>query len=179
MSQIIDLVNRLDNCPTGARGWREFEDICIEILEFLVVPPLVRPIIQTRTYSGTNRRDAVFPNRNFDEKHGWGLLLRELEARMVLFEFKNYEKTEIGKDEVIQTDNYLTDPMGRLAIMICSKIPDNSAYIRRNTIFSRHRKVIIFVTKEHLKEMLFISERGEDSCDLIVDIVERFYLQHE
>jgi hypothetical protein len=95
MSQIIDLVNRLDNCPTGKIGWREFEDICIEILEFLFVPPLVRPIIQPRTYSGTNRRDAVFPNRNFDEKHGWEPLLRELEARMVLFEFKNYEKTDV------------------------------------------------------------------------------------
>ena len=179
MSQVIDLVNRLDNCPTGEGGWRSFEELCVEILEFLFVPPLIRPIIQPRTYSGTNRRDAVFPNRNFDEKHGWGLLLRELEARMVLFEFKNYEITDIGHEEVIQTDNYLTEPMGKLAIMICSKRPDNGAHIQRNTIYSRHRKIILFMTKDHLKEMLFIKERGEDPCDLIVDLVERFYLQHE
>jgi hypothetical protein len=129
MSQVTDLVKRLESCPAGTIGWRNFEDICVEILEFLFVPPLVRPIIQTRTYSGTNRRDAVFPNRNFDEKHGWGLLLRELEARMVLFEFKNYEATDIGHEEVIQTDNYLTEPMGKLAIMICSKHPNNGAHI--------------------------------------------------
>lgn len=179
MSRVIDLVYRIDGCLTGEKNWREFEDLCLEILEFLFVPPLVRPIIQPRTYSGTNRRDAVFPNRNFDEKHGWGLLLRELEARMVLFEFKNYGTTDIGNEEVIQTDNYLTQPMGRLAIMICSKIPQNSAHIQRNTIYSRNRKIILFLTKEHLKEMLFIKERGEDPCDLIVDLVERFYLQHE
>jgi hypothetical protein len=105
---------------------------------------LVRPIIQPRTYSGTNRRDAVFPNRNFDEKHGWGLLLRELEARMILFEFKNYRTTNVGHEEVIRTDNYLTEPMGKLAIIVCSKLPDDGAHIQRNTIYSRHRKVILF-----------------------------------
>ncbi|HEY9621174.1 MAG TPA: hypothetical protein V6C78_12430 [Crinalium sp.] len=179
MNQVTNLVNQLDSCPVGERSWRKFEDLCVEILQFLFVPPLVRPIIQPRTYSGTNRRDAVFPNRNFDEKHGWGLLLRELEARMILFEFKNYGTTDIGHEEVIQTDNYLTEPMGRLAIMRCSKLPDAGAHIQRNTIYSRRRKIILFMTKEHLKEMLFIKERGEDPCDLIVDLVERFYLQHE
>ncbi|WP_199341164.1 hypothetical protein [Nostoc spongiaeforme] len=98
---------------------------------------------------------------------------------MVLFEFKNYATTDIGHEEVIQTDNYLTEPMGRLAIMICSKLPNRGAHIQRNTIYSKHRKIILFMTKEHLKEMLFIKERGEDPCDLIVDLVERFYLQHE
>ncbi|MFN5515239.1 MAG: hypothetical protein ACK5CA_10935 [Cyanobacteriota bacterium] len=179
MSQVTDLVNRLDNCPAGEGGWREFEDLCTEVLKFLFVPPLVKPIIQPQTHSGTNRRDIVFPNRNFDQRHGWGLLLRELEARMVLFEFKNYRTTDIGHEEVIQTSNYLTEPMGRLAIMICSKPPNKGAHIQRNTIYSRYRKVILFMTKKDLKEMLFIKERGEDPCDLIIDLVERFYLQHE
>lgn len=179
MSQVSDLIRRLDACPVGRAGWGEFEDVCTSILEFLFVPPLTRPIIQPRTYSGTNRRDAVLPNRNFGIDNNWGRLLLELNARMVLVEFKNYETSNVGHEEVIQTDNYLTEPMGRLAIMICSKIPDNGAHIQRNTIYSRHRKVILFLTKDHLKEMLFIKERGEDPSDLIVDLVERFYLQHE
>lgn len=179
MSPVSDLIKRLDACPVGRAGWVEFEDICIAVLELLFVPPLTRPVIQPRTYSGTNRRDAVFPNRNFGENNNWGRLLVELNARMVLFEFKNYDTADIGHEEVIQTDNYLNEPMGRLAIMICSKVPDNGAHIQRNTIFSRHRKVILFLTKDHLKEMLFIKERGEDPSDLIVDLVEKFYLQHE
>jgi hypothetical protein len=179
MSQALDLIDQLENCPLGELGWQEFEDICVAILEFLFVPPLTQPIRQARTYSGTNRRDVVFPNRNFDEKHGWGLLLRELGARMILFEFKNYHKTAIGKEEIIQIDNYITEPMGRLGILVCNSLPNNGAYIQRNSIFTRSRKVILFITKEHLKEMLFIQERGEDPSDLIVDLVERFYLQHE
>ena len=98
---------------------------------------------------------------------------------MVLFEFKNYDKKEIGKDETNQTRNYLTKPMGRLAIMCCNRIPNDAAHIKRNSIFSEDGKVVLFPTKEHLVEMLFIKERGEDPSDLIMDMIEQFYLQHE
>jgi len=56
----------------------------------------------------------VFPNRNFSSANNWAILLKELEARMVLVEFKNYDRDEIGKDETNQIRNYLTTPMGRL-----------------------------------------------------------------
>jgi len=179
MSEATDLANRLSSCPGGRNGWKEFEDICIACLCYLFVPPLSEPKIQPRTFSGIDRRDAVFPNRNFDTSNTWDYLLQELGARMVLFEFKNYDLTEIGKEEVDQTRNYMTEPMGRLAIMVCNKLPNEAAHIRRNTVFSSEKKVILFVTKDHLQEMLFIKERGENPADLIVDLVEWFYLQHE
>ena len=180
MSKASDLADRLSSCPAGANGWKEFEDVCIEILCHLFVPPLAEPKIQPRTFSGIDRRDAVFPNRNFDASNTWGHLLQELGARMVLFEFKNYDITEIGKEEVNQTRNYMTEPMGRLAIMVCSKTPNKAARTKRNTMFSSpEKRVVLFVTKEDLKEMLFIKERGDDPADLIVDLVEWFYLQHE
>lgn len=98
---------------------------------------------------------------------------------MVLFEFKNYDKTEIGKDEIIQTRDYMTQPMGKLAIIVCTKLPNNSAYIKRNQIFNKDKQVILFVTTDQLKEMLYIKERGEDPADLIIDLIEDFYIQHE
>jgi hypothetical protein len=69
--------------------------------------------------------------------------------------------------------------MGRMGIMICSKPPVDSAHRQRNTIYSNDKKVIIFLTKEHLKEMLAMKERGEEPSDLIIDLVEQFYIQHE
>jgi len=179
MSKTSELVKELYSCPSGTTGWKQFEDICLRILWYLFVPPLTKPKIQTRTYSGIDRRDAVFPNRNSNSDNPWGHLLRELGARLVLFEFKNYDTTEIGKEEVDQSRNYMTEPMGRLAIMCCNKLPNQAAHIRRNTIFSKEKKVILFLTKDHLKEMLFIKERNEDPADLVLDMVEWFYLQHE
>jgi hypothetical protein len=122
----------------------------------------------------------VFPNWNVEPSNNWGILRRELDARMVLFEFKNYQSTGIGKDEVNQTRNYLSERMGRLAILCCNRPPNKTAHIKRNTIYGEDgRKVILFVTTKHLIEMLAIKERGEDPSDLILDLVERFYLQYE
>jgi hypothetical protein len=179
MNGIQELIERLRNCPLGAAGWREFEDVCVEILTRLFVPPLTRPRIQARTYSGTDRRDAVFANRNINGHGNWGHLFNELNARMVLFEFKNYGAEEVGKDETNQTRNYLTAPMGRLAMICSRRLPDNGAHIKRNTIFSEDGKVILFLTDENLIEMLHMQERGEDPSDLLMDLVESFYLQHE
>jgi hypothetical protein len=174
-----ELIKNLRNCPLGMGGWSEFEKICVEIFNYLFVPPLSLPKIQPRTYSEIDRRDAVYPNRNFDSNCIWGQIYKELKARLVLIEFKNYDKTDIGKEEINQTRNYLTNPMGNLAIIICSKKPNEAAYVKRNTIFSQEGKVILFITKEQLVEMIFIKERGEDPADLIMDLIECFYLQHE
>lgn len=184
MSQVNDFIQKLDACPIGTSGWSQFENLCTEILTFLFVPPLRSSSRQAKTYSGINRRDAIFPNRNItpngeDNSKNWYHLFQELNARMILFEFKNYDVTEISTDEVNQTLNYLTNPMGRLAILVCSKNPDRSAHIRRNTIYSNDQKVILFLTKDHLKEMLAMKDRDEDPSDLIIDLLELFYIQHE
>jgi len=185
MNQVNIFIQQLDDCPLGTAGWSQFETICTEILKFLFVPPLNNPSRQGRTYSGVNRMDAIFPNRNItsndnNDSKNWHHLFLELNARMVLFEFKNYNNTEIGHEEVNQTRNYLTEPMGKLAIMVCSKLPNESAHRQRNTIYSTNeKKVILFLTKDHLKEMLIMKDRGEQPSDLIVDLIEKFYIQHE
>jgi hypothetical protein len=181
VSQINELIEKLDSCPMGSNGWHEFENVCIEILNYLFVPPLIGPKIQPRTYSGVSRRDAVFPIREYstEKSYSWKQLSRELKARMLLFEFKNYDSTEIGSEEVNQISCYMRKPMGNLSILVCSKKPNSQAHIRRNSIYSEESKVILFLEKNDLKEMLFIKEREEDPADLLVDKVESFYLQHE
>lgn len=170
---------RLDAIPRGLPGWKQFEDTATSALKHLFVPPLAEPIPQARSYSGIDRRDAIFPNRNHGVQNHWGRLLHELEARMVLVEFKNYDSNEIGKDELNQTRNYLTKPLGRLALIVSTKEPNRAAHLKRNTIYSEDGKVIIFLHVQHLKEMLYMKERGEDPADLIMDGVERFYIEWE
>jgi len=180
MNQVARLIKRLDKCPAGERGWSDFEKICTEILTLLFVPPLDKPHIQPKTYSRTNRRDAVFPNKNFSVSGNWGLFYKELDASMILCEFKNYDRSSIGHREVIQTNFYLRrKTFGRLALMVCSKTPNASAHKVRNTIFSEEGKVILFLTKDDLKEMLLRKQKGEDPSDLLADLYYKFKLQHE
>ncbi|NJP46520.1 hypothetical protein HCN08_24390 [Streptomyces sp. PRB2-1] len=173
------LRDRLRAVPRGTSGWKQFEDAAIAVLAHLFVPQLADPIIQARSYSGIDRRDAIFPNRNHGASNHWGRLLHELDARMILVEFKNYDTEEIGKDEVNQTRNYLTKPLGRLALIVSTKKPNHAAHLKRNSVYSEDGKVIVFLTVEHLDEMLYMKERGEDPADLITDLVERFYIEWE
>ncbi len=99
---------------------------------------------------------------------------------MILCEFKNYDQSDIGHREVIQTNFYLRrKTFGRLALMVCSKPPNASAHKVRNTVFSEEDKVILFLTKDDLKEMLLRKQKGEDPSDLLADLYYKFKLQHE
>jgi hypothetical protein len=179
MSHEETLRTRLNVIPPGISGWKQFEDVATEVLCHLFVPPLTNPIRQARSYSGIDRRDAIFPNRNHGIQNHWGRLLHELKARMILVEFKNYDSEVVGKDEVNETRNYLTKPLGRLALIVSTKEPNHAAHVKRNTIYSEDRKVIVFLSVEHLNEMLYMRERGEDPADLIMDAIERFYIGWE
>jgi hypothetical protein len=173
------LRTQLTSCLPGRPGWRAFESAATETLTYLLVPPLQPPHIQARTLDGTEIRDALFPNRNFNFDNNFGRLWHELSVRILLFEFKNYDVDEISGDEVIQTSGYSRPQFGRLAILCSNKEPNASARRRRNTIFSTDRRVILFLTTEHLLEMLDIKERGEDPSDFIMDLLDQFYIQHD
>lgn len=185
MSIVNDFIKRLDTCPAGAAGWRLFEDLCIEILTYLFDPVVTLHSRQGKTYSGIQRRDAIYSNRNISPSNlpmtkNWYHLYQELNARLILFEFKNYDSTEITQDEVNQTRNYMSKPMGNLAILLSNKVPTDHAHRHRNTIYNQDNgKVILLLTGADLKEMIAIKERGEDPCDLILDKLEDFYIQHE
>jgi hypothetical protein len=43
---------------------------------------------------------------------------------MVLVEFKNYDSQDVGKDKVNQTRNYLTRPLGKLALIVTPNEPN-------------------------------------------------------
>ncbi|WP_145859667.1 restriction endonuclease [Pedobacter suwonensis] len=185
MSSLVNgFIKRLDTCPAGTAGWRQFETLCLEILEYLFVPSLINHGPQVSSFSGIDRRDAIFANRNLGATtdpllRNWYTLYLELQARMIVFEFKNYEKETVGKDEVNQTRNYIKKTMGKLAIIITNKPVDDSAKTQRNIVYNQEEKVILFVTKDKLKEMLYMKERGDEPSDLIMQLLEQFYIQHE
>lgn len=173
-----DLLTRLDDCPRGRSRWRQYEDVCIDILKYLFVPPLQEPRVQPRNSRGVSRRDAIFPNRIVDITTVWGQLRQEVNARMILFEFKNYDKEEISSDEIDKVNGYLTSTIGNFGILISTKEPLENAKIKRNHIFGEYGKVILLLTSDHLKEMIFMKERGDDPAHLIMEQVELFYTEY-
>jgi len=172
----VDLVARLSNCPLGKSGWKQFEDICTDILIEAFVPPLKPPKPQARTLNGLERRDALFPLRNVEG--GWEKIQQEFGAKFLLCEFKNYSEL-FTKDEVNQTRNYLRDTVGKIGIIFSRKGPDDGALKMRNSIYSQERKVILFFDEARLIELLRLKTAGQNPLDLIQDALDDFYISHE
>jgi hypothetical protein len=176
--EVKNLINVLDNCPEGIYGCRQYEDICIRILERLFVPPLGKARIQSRTESGNDIRDAIFPNRS-DEKN-WKFLREKYDANYIVFEFKNYSKkgADFNKHPVLQVSNYLKPTIGKFGIICSKKAPSKGALNKRKEEFRDNRKLILFLSNEHMKEMLIKQYEKMDPSNLLFDLIDEFMLKY-
>ncbi len=175
-TEVQSLVYKLETCPEGKEGWKKYENICIEILKDLFVPPLGEPKIQSRRESGIDIRDAVFPNRSNGEN--WKFIREDYDAKYIVFEFKNYsdDGSQVDKYTILQISDYLKKTLGKFGIICSRKIPNNSGIEKRKDIFNEHGKLIIFLSNSHLTEMLWRKYKGLDPSDIIIDLIDDFNL---
>ena len=168
----------LKDCPEGMKGWKTYENICTTILNYLFVPPLKKPKIQSRTESGLEIRDALYPNRC--DHPNWQFIRSDYDAKYVLVEFKNYstnkDGSEIDKDVVNQVRNYLKQTIGRIALVCSKKKPNSSGIEAQKQAYIEDKKLILFINNEHLIEMLMRKYRNEDPSDVILDLIDEFNL---
>lgn len=175
MSHPALLRQQLKDCPAGSAGWREFERVCTETLEYLFVPPLIKARRQSSNRTKTKRRDAILSNRSTDYATNWGRLYREHGVRMIPFEFKNFDLEHIGSNEVEQLVGYMEEHFGKLAILCCNKGPSLTALDEQRDQFIKMKRLVLILTPAELLEMISIRERGEDPSNLIMDLIEDLY----
>lgn len=176
LTKINKMISNLKDCPEGKEGWKDYENICIEILNYLFVPPLKKPRIQSRTESGLDIRDALYPNRC--DHIDWQIIRSDYDAKYILVEFKNYstnkEGSEIDKEVVYQAKNYLKKTIGRIAFICSKKKPNGSGIEAQKQAFIEDNKLILFLNNEHLIEMLMRKYRTEEPLDIITDLIDEF-----
>lgn len=172
------LKQKLLDCLPGSESWQDYEEICIEILSFLFVPPLKSPGIQSRTENGLLRRDALFPN--WVEQGFWATIGDRHDANFILFEFKNTDN--LTPSHVDQVDKYLRlgkDSIGRFGIILSRKPPSQPALSTRKTYFTSNRGIILFLDDRHLARALELKEAGCDPVEVLRTEYEEFLKSYE
>jgi hypothetical protein len=175
---LSSLKQKLLDCPAGPEGWQDYEEICIEILKFLFVPPLTSPAIQPRTESGLLRRDALFPN--YVEQGFWAIIGDRYDANFILFEFKNTECLE--PTHVDQVDKYLMqgkDTIGRFGIILSRKPPSPAALKTRKAWFTTNKAVMLFLDDCLLVQAIELKEAGDDPVSVLRTNYEEFLKSYE
>jgi len=155
------LLSKLQNCPKGIKGWREFEDICIDIINFVFRDSFRNFKIKTqsRTYNNLDIRDAIVQNTG---KDFWEELRLDYDAKNIVFEFKN-SNHELGKEELMQVSDYLDkESLGKVGIIFSRKGLSNAGVEKQRSLLTNSKKLILVLSENDLIDLINKKLRDEE-----------------
>ncbi len=145
-------IARLAATPFGQPGAKEYERICIEIIDYLFGNYLVDARPQSRTEDGLDIFDVVYrvrPAHSF-----WDTLTRDFRARVIMFEFKNYT-SPVGSKQVYTTERYMSASAMRPICFLVSRLPAHDhAELAAFGAMRETGKLLIFLSDKDLVMML-------------------------
>lgn len=173
------LIDRLKSHKYGKRGFPGYEKICIDILTYLFEDVLCE--IKPQKYSNKElfRFDAVARIKNGDKSDFWNIVENNYNSRFILFEFKNYNE-QIGQNQIYTTEKYLYDKaLRRVGIVISRNGANENALWAAKGCLRESGKLILNLCDDDLISMLNLKDKGEDSSDYLMKILEDLLLQLE
>lgn len=161
------LIKKLNDCLAGIKNWRDYEDICLSIIDYLFRKSFrnYTRFIQPRNENGLDIKDLIIPNRS--QNPFWNEIRMDYSARNVVFEFKNYGK-KIGKNQLVQTSNYLKKKTyGRFAIIFSRKGLSKNGQTEQLELLRDDDKLIISLSDEDLIELIRQKSKGNNAEDVL------------
>ena len=172
--EAAELIAKLNKIQPGWDSWREYEDVCIEIFNYLFIPPFDHPHIQSNSEDGLDRRDAIYFISGEDSI--WNRIERQFNTLHVLVEFKNL-KDAPGQEEINSTSKYLRKRAKRLFGILCTRKPaSKSAITAQRRVWQDDDKMIVLLCDKQLKEMLFLKATGANPARLIENQIDKFLI---
>lgn len=161
-AKATELIEKLNQIQPGRNSWREYEDVCIEILNYLFIPPFNSPKIQSTSENGLERRDAIYSFSSGDPF--WSIVRIQFNTWLVVAEFKNLVKAP-NKKAVESIKEYLYPESLRSFGILCTREEaSNSALEARRKAWKESQKMIVFLCDDDLIKMLLIkANNGEPS----------------
>jgi WD40 repeat protein len=168
------LLENLLQIPPGREHWRQYEDICIKILNYAFIPPLLLPKIQFKSEDGLDRLDAIYPISSGDPI--WGRIQIQFKTRYVVTEFKNYVNPPDQK-AVESLSQYLYIPGLRSFGILCSrKKASDSALKARRRAWLDANKLIVMLCDQDMQEILSLKANDQNPAQVIDSQIDDFFM---
>lgn len=143
------LINDIKNCPLGKEGWKQFEEICLNIFKYVFKDSFSNLLIkeQARDELGTDIKDFLVSNNGKHEF--WKTIKQIYNCNNIVMECKNYKK-EIGINELRQVSDYLEEKIfGQFGIIFTRKGLDNGGMNKQIKYLKNQTKKMILVLNEN------------------------------
>lgn len=154
--------------------WREYEDVCLKVLSYCLVPPLLPPEEQLYTADKHHRRDLIFHIPSNDIPFFWQYLSLKF-GRALIIDCKNHRE-ELDENEMIITSKYLgKKKLTTLGLIITRKgINESGKKGQREQWNSTEDKMMICLTDNDLLKMLELKENDDEPWKVIDKAITDF-----
>lgn len=174
------LIQKLTNCPAGRENAKEYEEICEEILRYLLEANYFNRLTsQYKTNDNHFQMDLIgslkITQNNDESMHPlWQMLVHHYNSHFVVFEFKNYTE-KIDQNLIYITEKYLFNAALRnVAFIISRKGFSDAAKFAAESCLKEHGKLILDVTQDDLLKMLKSSD--DNPLDYLLTKLEDFLM---
>ncbi|OLE23717.1 MAG: hypothetical protein AUG49_15310 [Catenulispora sp. 13_1_20CM_3_70_7] len=114
---------------------------------------------------------------NYAPEGFWSFMRTHYQADFIVVDPKNYRK-QVGKPEVLQVANYLTQHGTGLFGMIMTRVgADKSAEWTCREQWILHNKMIIILNDADVQQMLTAKGVGEEPSTVVRQAIEQFRLR--
>lgn len=160
-----ELIRKLDELKTGRENFKEYENLCEDIITYLFESATTNKKTQANTDNNLYRYDLVArinPTTEF-----WKFIISEIQSRYVIFEFKNYSE-KINQGQILTTEKYLfSQALRKVAIIFSRKGGDESADKFIRGALRESGKVILVLSDNDVRKMITAKEKG-DAPELVL-----------
>lgn len=170
----IELIDKITNCKTGKNYYKQYENICYDVINYLFDNDFSQITNQHSTEDKMFRMDILCSIKS--TKEFWRFLMQFYRTKFVVFESKNYSD-EIDQNLIYVTEKYLFDSALRnVAFIISRKGFDNNAKKAAIGVLREHNKLIIDITDTDLINMINDKSEGKEPTDYLFNKVETFLM---
>jgi hypothetical protein len=166
-----ELLKRLDDLEHGHNSWGEYEDLCIEILNFAFIPPLLVPKLRVHIEQELPQKQGLY-----SISYGnpcWDFLKSACRTSYAIAMFKNLTKALCSKD-VESIEQFLFTKSMRSLGILCSRFPpSDSALKARRRAWLEADKLIFLLSDNDLIDILQARTSGTDPSEVLnVQLIE-------
>lgn len=157
----MDLLYKLKQIKPGKEHFAEYQNVCVEILKYILADYLTLWKEQEESNNGLYRFDLCCKIKHGKLQEFFDTIRTFFNTKYVVFEFKNYEEP-ITQSEIYTTEKYLYDTaLRRVAIIISRYGADNHAFIAAKGCLREHGKLILCWSDNDLIRLMEIKDKGE------------------
>lgn len=166
---------RLKDCPSGREHSNLYEDIGIELWQYLFPSKLGKPNPQSRTIDGKQRRDVLF--RNQRNGRFFQRVAEKFDSDFIIVDFKNYSEP-VDSDVINDVTKYANKAIGTFIVIMCRFGMDDTVTATQVRILRDRNILVLIISDKQMLEMIVRKEKGENPEDVIEDIMDEILLQY-